>query len=676
MLQKVTILCLFLSAALGKTHSQSLQVAEIDSATMVYYNKCLAQINSPIVLTMTDTLYEMGRQNKDQRMQAVALCTKLDHYYFTHYAHKADSVHAWTKRVQQFAKKTNQPKYYYFVWASRLIKLYILQGEYNIALLEAEKMLKEAEAEKHEEGISKCYSVMAEIYQMKGLNTKALEFYFKQIEVTEKQQLNDYNISLIYCTAAGLLLDQGKLPKALDLIQKGEKCALSPLHKVRVKLAYVQYYQNHNDLRLAGQKLKECEQIFATDPSLQPHFQSLYNQQVSYYRKKGNYKEALRINKLQEEAMKRKDEEASPASILRTRASIYWEMGLKEETASIYRQLLTILDGEQEKSEKIAVAEFATLLNMQKLTTEKEELEAQSRQEQLQQTRIIIFLLAILLAVLSLFLYRQRKLNRQLKKSRDILNEKNNYLLKTEEELRRAKEAAEESSRMKTTFIQSMSHEIRTPLNAIVGFSAILAEMHADDKDDNEAKEYAGNVERNTRMLLKIINDILDISNLEKDEEPILHSPVDINECCKYAVLETTPLLQQGVELMFNPLPDNPVITSNEELILQVLKNLLDNAAKFTASGNITLSAEIHKEEKALFLSVTDTGIGIAPELHEQVFERFAKQNNFSQGTGLGLSISRLAAEKLDGYLIIDKEYTQGARFVFTIPIEDESTLS
>lgn len=126
--------------------------------------------------------------------------------------------------------------------------------------------------------------------------------------------------------------------------------------------------------------------------------------------------------------------------------------------------------------------------------------------------------------------------------------------------------------------------------------------------------------------------------------------------------------VQEGVELHFQPAREEFIVKSNPERIMQVLVNLLHNAAKFTPSGDITLAYNIMKEGQRICFTITDTGPGIPLEKQEAVFSRFAKLDSYSQGTGLGLSICRGIADKLGGSLTLDSKYTKGCRFVFIIP--------
>lgn len=245
---------------------------------------------------------------------------------------------------------------------------------------------------------------------------------------------------------------------------------------------------------------------------------------------------------------------------------------------------------------------------------------------------------------------------------------KNNELLCSQEELKYAKEQAEDGSRMKSEFIQNMSHEIRTPLNSIVGFSQILSSYFSDNDD---TKEYAHIIEQNSTSLLQLVNDVLDLSYLDGEREIPAQSIAEITGVCQTCIDQVRSKLKPDVQLIFTPERENFTMQTNPDRISQILMNLLQNAAKFTQEGSVTLTYHIREEEKVILFSVTDTGIGIPADKQEAVFERFTKLDSFVPGTGLGLSISRLIAEKMGGSLLIDSTYTTGCRFILTLPLKE-----
>ena len=234
------------------------------------------------------------------------------------------------------------------------------------------------------------------------------------------------------------------------------------------------------------------------------------------------------------------------------------------------------------------------------------------------------------------------------------------------EELLVAKEKAEESNRLKTAFLANMSHEIRTPLNAIVGFSSVLV---SDDSSPAEKAQYCDIIQKNSDLLLHLINDILDISRMESGKIKFVWEECDVVELCQTALSTAEYGRKTSALFLFETPVASLVIKTDAQRLKQVLINLLSNAAKFTPSGSIKLAIAIDKQHQQLELSVSDTGCGIPSDKSDRVFERFEKLNEYSQGTGLGLAISRLIVENLGGKIWVDKDYTEGARFVFTHPL-------
>lgn len=246
------------------------------------------------------------------------------------------------------------------------------------------------------------------------------------------------------------------------------------------------------------------------------------------------------------------------------------------------------------------------------------------------------------------------------------INHLKHHLEVSGEELLVAKEKAEESNRLKTAFLANMSHEIRTPLNAIVGFSSVLV---SDDSSPAEKAQYCDIIQKNSDLLLHLINDILDISRMESGKIKFVWEECDVVELCQTALSTAEYGRKTSALFLFETPVTSLVIKTDAQRLKQVLINLLSNAAKFTPSGSIKLAIAIDKQHQQLELSVSDTGCGIPFDKSDRVFERFEKLNEYSQGTGLGLAISRLIVENLGGKIWVDKDYTEGARFVFTHPL-------
>ena len=238
-------------------------------------------------------------------------------------------------------------------------------------------------------------------------------------------------------------------------------------------------------------------------------------------------------------------------------------------------------------------------------------------------------------------------------------------------ELKLALARAEESDRMKTAFIQSMSHEIRTPLNAVAGFSQLLCSADY-DLTDAEKKDMQQRISSNVSLIISIVNEVLELSESESEShmKEVEKREIKCNEFCRSVIDSMRGKGKPIVDLRFTTnVGDDFAIYSNGYRLRSALSHLVDNAQKFTDVGHIDVKVE-RKGGKVLF-SVTDTGVGIAPEDRERIFEDFAKLDDFKEGIGLGLPISRRLITSLGGTLELDPDYTEGCRFVITLSCDD-----
>lgn len=224
-------------------------------------------------------------------------------------------------------------------------------------------------------------------------------------------------------------------------------------------------------------------------------------------------------------------------------------------------------------------------------------------------------------------------------------------------ELIEAKRKAEEADQMKTLFLANMSHEIRTPLNAIVGFSEMISLAETEE----EKKEYLEIIQKNSSLLLQLINDILDLSRIESGKSEMHLGPVSLSalvaEAGKVHCLKMPETVKFEVVL---PKEDVTIHTDRNRLT-QVLSNFMSNAIKNTSEGSITLGVEQEGEWARLY--VTDTGCGIAQDKLPLIFNRFEKLNDFVQGTGLGLPICKSIVERLGGRIDVKSEVGKGSTF-------------
>lgn len=234
-----------------------------------------------------------------------------------------------------------------------------------------------------------------------------------------------------------------------------------------------------------------------------------------------------------------------------------------------------------------------------------------------------------------------------------------------EQELINARELAEQAE-LKQSFLTNMSHEIRTPLNAIVGFSNLL--ITENEISQEERKEFAAIIDNNTNLLLKLVNDILELSRLESGNMSFHFEDCSVRHLV-VTIYQTHQVLIPPLLEFQKDFPEEDATIHVDSLRLnQVITNFLGNARKFTPQGCIKLGYFCDKEQKEVHIYVEDTGAGIPKEEQQMIFERFYKRNEFAQGVGLGLPISKVIVEKMGGRIEVESEVNRGSRFSVVLP--------
>ena len=229
-------------------------------------------------------------------------------------------------------------------------------------------------------------------------------------------------------------------------------------------------------------------------------------------------------------------------------------------------------------------------------------------------------------------------------------------LKRTEEMLVKARDKAEASDRLKSAFLANMSHEIRTPLNAIVGFSSLLTST----ENAAEKELYNSLIGHNNKLLLNLINDVIDLSKIESGYLELRPDWVNLTELLDESVAEYVHQVPSGVELLTNYPAHDSLVELDRLRIKQILSNFLSNALKNTTTGHVEVFYEV--DHQSVRIGVKDTGRGIPQNMLEKIFERFEKLDSFAQGAGLGLPICKLIVEKMNGRILVDSQLGIGAQ--------------
>ena len=240
-------------------------------------------------------------------------------------------------------------------------------------------------------------------------------------------------------------------------------------------------------------------------------------------------------------------------------------------------------------------------------------------------------------------------------------------LMDSEDNLFKALRKSQESDRLKSAFLANMSHEIRTPLNSILGFSELLSETY----DENERRQYTKIISSSSDLLLRLIDDILDLSKIEAGTYEFVFERVDICELLDELNHIFQHKAQKSVEFSVKCKFDQLEIFADRKRLFQVLTNLVSNSMKFTSKGFIKVTADIEEFDgvRMVAVIVEDTGMGIPKEKLDSIFERFVKLNDLSEGTGLGLTICNSIVQKHKGTIEVKSIYGEGSKFIVRIPV-------
>ena len=407
--------------------------------------------------------------------------------------------------------------------------------------------------------------------------------------------------------------------------------------------SYAYYYIQTNNLPKALEYLKQLDSIYEKYPY--PYYSSISNYMYAgYHIESKEYDKAL---KEYEELLTitKKTALFRHVQLLQERAKVLVLMNQKQEACKIYEEINHLKDSLDAQSYLSQINELHTLYQI-----DKSELNYINIQKNLYYWSLSVILVIVVLIIIAIFRIKRT----------------NNRLLQSQQEQEKAKKQAEKSIHTKSLFLSNMSHEIRTPLNALSGFSAILTE----ESIDNETKQQCNDIiQQNSELLLKLINDVIDLSSLEIGKMQFKFNECDIVALCRNVIdmVEKIKADSSG-STVFHLSQFTEVLTTDSARLQQVLINLLINATKFTAQGTITLELVKQTEDTALF-SVSDTGCGISRRTRTRYSTASKRLDENAQGTGLGLSICQLIIEQLGGKIWIDPDYDKGARFLFTHPI-------
>lgn len=570
-----------------------------------------------------------------------------------------DSVIAWSEQLLP-TQQSNEDRTTYFLLQLQLANAYTLRGDISLATNRAQLMYEEAKATDYQFGMVVANQAIGDAYNtIANMGDKALESY--QDALTELSNISDqhpYRAQLLL-KMSNVLQRKGRLEEAEKILEELEKILYQEpdyptdfffcIEKTNFAISHGHLSQDYLDE--ANIWLHKMDSIYQLHPEKFYRFHLDYTT-AAYYRAMGNWdkqywKQALDIySKLQAEYSGNKRSTYYRWTSLE-KIYLCKIQGMAMEACRIYQELYPPID-------TLASQSYIRQINTIKAKYQVDKAETASNNEY---NKIITSILVGTMALVTLFVLLAILLKRQREKVK----------LSTQK-LATSRINAENAMRAKSVFLSNMSHEIRTPLNALSGFSSLLTEEGLDDETRRQCNEV---IQQNSELLLKLINDVIDLSSLEFGKLQFCIAQHDAVSICRNVIDTVNKVKQTQAELTFTTELEEMPIETDDSRLQQVLINLLINATKFTPQGSIVLQLEKETDDTVLF-TVTDTGCGIPKDKQANIFQRFEKLNENAQGSGLGLSICQLIIEHIGGQIWIDSEYAEGSRFCFTHPISQK----
>lgn len=522
-----------------------------------------------------------------------------------------------------------------------------------------------------------------------------LESYLNRlIKTVNELNLTDGSVrTRIYNRASPIYFDNQNYRRAIDVDMRmlHEIDSLENIYKVENRIyhnAPISQYRSYRRIlgcypELTSEQIEDyysrIQELAKKHPYVAQDLRTNRLADIFYAMGTGNYVAAKELIKSQIDKPYNADRRLLLLQMLKTAAAktgdseaeIYANSGLSEE---LQRRLDT---KENERSRELQI-----VYDISELRQENSDLLEEKHASTIRSRRTIIIIASIavlMLSLLSVMLFRKNRHNRNLAQSLKISNEKlraeRDGLRKMQFQLTEVTERSKRAEKTKTEFIRNMSHELKVPLSAIAEYSQVIADCIPDNQRPY-LDHFAGIINLNVNLVMRLVNDVLDIAAVENATLTLTKTPVSVYSICELAinnVFDKGKPVSRDVEFVFNS-DDRPdaLVDTDGQRVSQVLMNLLDNAQKFTEKGTISLDFVNDEKAHKLTFMVTDQGRGIPDGKEEIIFERYSRLDHTARGCGLGLFIARIIARLLGGDIKVDTDYHGGARFIFTISTVDD----
>ena len=556
-----------------------------------------------------------------------------------------DSVIVWGQQISPILEKDNKMELSFSI-RQLVVYLYSLRGDIGNAIDEAREMYEKAETIKYDFGMALSSAAIGDAYFCSNMPEEAIASYKEAIRHPAASPENNYYKEMTILKLIQTLILKERTQEAekyRKMLSESKSIHSNQTLQFLTLATDVSYYIQKNELPNAHNCLLQAEQIYLSDK--QPYYSTTYNyMQGRYNAAIGKHTLALQYYDNILTDIRQKMQSIIYLQIAYIKANLLIEMDHKKEAARLYEEISMITDS-------VIAPSYAHRINNLRASYEENRMKVENKAEF---NRIFLGGIVIGIIVLGVMIYLVIHIVKQNKK-----------IAESKIRMEQSRLNAENAMQSKSLFLSNMSHEIRTPLSALSGFSSLLTEQALDE----ETRRQCGDIiQQNSDLLLKLINDVIDLSNLEIGNMKFNFNYCDAIAICNNVIDTVNKVKQTQAELRFNTSLPSLKLYTDDSRLQQLLINLLINATKFTPQGNITLEVQQESKDFALF-SVTDTGCGIPLEKQSSIFNRFEELNEGAQGTGLGLSICQLIIERIGGKIWIDPNYTTGCRFYFTHPI-------
>jgi signal transduction histidine kinase len=558
------------------------------------------------------------------------------HFY---YLLKVDSVRNYFSKVQTTARKSANIDRLYFSWLI-LCDTYIASGQVNQAISESDRMYKSAKSDKSEIGMAYSGYVIANSFNANRNYQQAAINYLSIMPVLIKYKKWDlYPPTVANCMNSLIATNRMKQAEKIFLtadsiadheLWKNKKKYIMSILEVKGYMSSMIYSRTKNS-RALKKYLDETDNIYNSGyPHLRPipkyFIHRYYAQSIGDYRTELQY-----LDSCVDYYVKNNDSQ-NLCTIYRDKSVAYEKLGDYENALKFEREYSSLNDSLLLDEQRANLEQLSTEYGVNKLAGENQALQIKVKDSQIKVFILLLATLLIVIVIILVYTVRMHKLNTRLRAANDIKN----------------------------NFISSMSHEMRTPLNAILGFSDLLVS----EFDDEEHKDMVKAISKGSSDFLKIVDDTLYLADNETGTNQFNElTEAHAAEFCEDMMREMADFSSKDRKLVCDTSTD-VVFMTNLYSLKRIISNLLLNAFKFASVGDVELKYEV--KDKNIEFSVTDHGDGIDEDFQEKIFEQFFKCNPFSQGLGVGLTICLIAAKHLNGTLKLDKEYKNGAKFVFS----------